>query len=63
VPESRTCAIGDQTNDLSMITHAGLGIAMGNAHEKVMAASKRQTERCENAGVARALERVLSGEW
>ena len=63
IPVERTAAIGDQTNDLSMITHAGLGIAMGNAHERVLAAADRVTKRCEEDGVAEAIERVLGGEW
>lgn len=63
VPVERTAAIGDQTNDLSMITHAGLGVAMGNAHEKVRAAADRHTLRAEEAGVAHALRKIISGEW
>lgn len=63
VPEGRTAAIGDQTNDLSMITHAGLGIAMGNAHPRVKAAADRETRAVHEDGLAWAIERVLSGEW
>ncbi|MCW5766946.1 MAG: HAD family phosphatase [Phycisphaeraceae bacterium] len=63
VPEARTAAIGDQTNDLSMITHAGLGVAMGNAHEKVAAAADRRTAPAEEAGVALALDRIVAGDW
>lgn len=63
IPESRTAAIGDQTNDLSMITHAGLGVAMANAHDKVKAAARRHTGRSENAGVAAALRHIIAGEW
>ncbi len=63
VPRERVCAVGDENNDLSMITHAGLGIAMGNASSAVKAAAKRHTDSNANAGVARAIEKVLSGEW
>jgi 5-amino-6-(5-phospho-D-ribitylamino)uracil phosphatase len=63
IPLARTAAIGDQTNDLSMITHAGLGIAMANAHERVAAAADRQTLLCEEDGVAHAIEQILDGAW
>jgi hydroxymethylpyrimidine pyrophosphatase-like HAD family hydrolase len=63
IPLERTAAIGDQTNDLSMITHAGLGIAMGNAHPTVAAAADRHTARCEDDGVAQAIDHLLAGTW
>lgn len=63
IPPERTAAIGDQTNDLSMITHAGLGVAMGNAHASVAKAADRQTLACDQGGVAHALEQILAGEW
>ena len=35
-------AFGDQTNDIEMLTHAGTGVAMANAHkESVRAAADR----------------------
>lgn len=52
-------AFGDSLNDLSMLTWAGLGVAMGNAREDV----KRQVDRVcgtnENDGVARYIEALL----
>ncbi len=63
IPIEATAAIGDQTNDLSMIRGAGLGIAMGNAHDEVRAAAKRQTHDVNSGGVARAIEMMMKGEW
>ncbi|HZW06021.1 MAG TPA: HAD family hydrolase [Phycisphaerales bacterium] len=63
IPLERVAAIGDQHNDLTMVGGAGLGIAMGNATPEVAAVSKRTTLRSEEAGVAHALERILTGEW
>ena len=37
---SETVAIGDSYNDVSMITAAGLGVAMGNAPDQVKASAK-----------------------
>ncbi|MGD9688955.1 MAG: HAD hydrolase family protein [Phycisphaerales bacterium] len=63
IPLEETAAIGDQTNDLSMIRAAGLGIAMGNAHPDVHAAARRRTGSVGAGGVATAIRNVLSGEW
>lgn len=63
VGASRVAAVGDQLNDLSMITHAGLGIAMGNAHERVKAAAKAQTLDAASGGVAHAIDRIIEGAW
>jgi len=54
-------AIGDDTNDTAMVTHSGLGIAMGNAHESVKRVADVVTESNSEAGVARAIERYLLG--
>lgn len=63
VPVARVAAIGDQTNDVDMIRHAGLGVAMGNAIEAVASVARRRTLRAEEAGVAHAIDRMLAGEW
>lgn len=63
IPAQRICALGDEVNDLPMITQAGLGIAMGNAVPSVRAAAKRQTLRHDDDGVAHAIHRVLDGHW
>ncbi|MFN0010306.1 MAG: HAD-IIB family hydrolase [Phycisphaerales bacterium] len=63
IPRTETAAIGDQLNDLSMITHAGLGIAMGNGHERVKAAARRTTLSVDEDGVAHAIGMILEGAW
>lgn len=52
-------AIGDQLNDLEMIEWAGIGVAMGNAVAPIVAAASFQTDTNENAGVAKAIQRIL----
>ena len=49
-------AIGDNHNDIGMLQFAGLGIAMGNAHDEVKAAAKHVTTRNSENGVALAIE-------
>ena len=50
-------AIGDDQNDLEMITRAGLGIAMGNAPPEVQTHADEVTASHVEDGVVRALER------
>lgn len=52
-------AIGDNHNDIGMLTFAGLGIAMGNAHDEVKATANYVTSRNSEDGVAVALEKMV----
>lgn len=51
-PEEVIC-IGDNENDISMIKYAGLGVAMGNAEEKVKEIANYITDTNDNDGVAK----------
>lgn len=57
-----TAAIGDGTNDLSMIMTAGLGIAMENADPAVKAGAKYVTASNEALGFAKAVDMMLNRE-
>lgn len=48
-------ALGDGTNDLTMIEAAGLGVAMSNAHPLVLAAADHVTVSNDEDGVAKAI--------
>ncbi|MCX8558775.1 MULTISPECIES: Cof-type HAD-IIB family hydrolase [Mycobacteriaceae] len=48
---------GDMPNDIPMLTWAGLGVAMGNAHPEALAAADEVTTTNSDDGVARVLER------
>ncbi|HYE02425.1 MAG TPA: HAD family hydrolase [Phycisphaerales bacterium] len=63
VAESRIAAIGDEINDVPMIRHAALGIAMGNAVPEVRGVARRTTLDNASDGVAHAVDRILTGEW
>lgn len=52
-------AIGDGTNDISLLSQAGLGIAMGNASEEVKAAADYITLDVEEHGLAAAIHKFL----
>jgi 5-amino-6-(5-phospho-D-ribitylamino)uracil phosphatase len=53
------CAVGDDANDIPMIRHAGLGVAMGHAHPDVRAAADLVTGRHDEDGVAMLVDEVL----
>lgn len=50
-----TIAIGDDNNDIDMISNCGLGIAMGNANEKVKEIADYVTDTNMNDGIAKFL--------
>jgi len=54
--------IGDEVNDLEMISHAGLGVAMGNAIPAVKAVAQYTTRSNEEDGVAHVVEQFLLKE-
>jgi Cof subfamily protein (haloacid dehalogenase superfamily) len=54
-------AIGDQENDLSMITAAGVGVAMGNAPDNVKAQANYVTAPVDEDGVVAAVEKFVYG--
>jgi Cof subfamily protein (haloacid dehalogenase superfamily) len=52
-------AIGDSNNDVPMLEYAGLGVAMGNATDKVKAVAQVVTGHNNAHGVAEALEKYV----
>lgn len=55
-----TMAIGDNYNDLSMLTRVGRSVAMGNAMDDIKAQCDFVTASNEESGVAKAIFEVLS---
>jgi 5-amino-6-(5-phospho-D-ribitylamino)uracil phosphatase len=53
------CAVGDDVNDIAMIRHAGLGVAMGHAVADVLTAADLITGDHEQDGVAMLVDDVL----
>ncbi|WMC91790.1 Cof-type HAD-IIB family hydrolase [Kineothrix sp. MB12-C1] len=51
-----TIAIGDSLNDLEMIKECGVGIAMGNADERLMAHADFVTDKIGSHGIYKAFE-------
>jgi len=53
-------AFGDYPNDIPLLTWAGLGVAMGNAHPDVVAVANEVTATNDEDGVALVLERLAT---
>ena len=58
---SELAAIGDAENDVAMLREAGVGIAMGNATDAVLAAAAHRTAANDRDGVALAIDALLEG--
>lgn len=56
VPIENTMAFGDGENDIDMLEFVSVGIAMGNAEQKVKDVADYITEDVDNDGILRALQ-------
>lgn len=59
IPLAEVTAIGDGTNDIPLLTTAGLAIAMGNAPDEVKAVADYVTLDVDHSGVAAAINKLL----
>ncbi len=59
ISPNEVAAIGDGPNDIEMLRHAGIGVAMGNAGEKVKVAADFVTGHHEDDGLAEFIEQNL----
>ena len=62
VDRKATMSFGDGLNDLSMLTKAGIGVAMGNAFEEVKAQVQYITAHNDEDGVAKAIRKFVFEE-
>ncbi len=53
---NETMAFGDGGNDISMLRHTGIGVAMGNADEEVKKAADYVTTSVDDDGILNALK-------
>lgn len=56
IPLEYSMAFGDGENDLSMLLHAGIGVAMGSASDLVKSQADYTTGSVDEEGVVTALE-------
>jgi Cof subfamily protein (haloacid dehalogenase superfamily) len=59
IPQTQVMAVGDQDNDIAMITWAGLGVAMGNGSPAVKAVADWVAPSVAEDGAAVAIERFV----
>ncbi|MCQ2118714.1 MAG: Cof-type HAD-IIB family hydrolase [Bacteroidales bacterium] len=56
---SETMGVGDGANDIPMIRHAGIGVAMGNASDIVKQSAVFVTGEVDEDGLATAIEKYI----
>ncbi|OAT24257.1 pyridoxal phosphatase [Proteus myxofaciens] len=56
---SDVVAFGDNFNDLSMLEHVGLGVAMGNASDEVKSRAKLVTKKNTQPGIAETIHKYI----
>jgi len=62
IKQQEIIAMGDSENDLSMIRSAGLGVAMGNASDKIKKEADFTTLSNNESGVAYAVNKFIFNE-
>lgn len=58
IPLSETLSFGDGENDIPMLTHTAIGVAMGNGNENVKNAATMITDSVDEDGIYNALKRL-----
>ncbi|MFJ7932872.1 Cof-type HAD-IIB family hydrolase [Sporosarcina sp. NPDC096371] len=59
IPQERIIAFGDEDNDLEMIDYAGVGVAMGNAIDRLKSIANEVTDTNNEDGIAKVLRERL----
>ena len=59
IAKEEVISFGDNLNDISMIKYAGMGVAMGNAEEKLKSIANYITDTNDNDGVAKAIYKFV----
>jgi Cof subfamily protein (haloacid dehalogenase superfamily) len=63
IPPHRVLAVGDNENDIPMLKIAGMGVAMGQATDKVKAAAQWIAPSIIQDGAAVAMEKYVIRDW
>lgn len=57
VDPEEVMAFGDQLNDLTLLSYAGFGVAVGNAADELKEAADYVSDSCADDGVAKTIEK------
>jgi Cof subfamily protein (haloacid dehalogenase superfamily) len=60
IPQERTVGVGDGENDVELLEWAGYGVAVANAHRRVLAIADWVAPSAQEEGVAAMLEAYLA---
>jgi hydroxymethylpyrimidine pyrophosphatase-like HAD family hydrolase len=59
VSSDEVIAVGDNNNDIDMIKYAGMGVAMGNAENKVKDVAQYITATNTDGGIVRVIQEYI----
>jgi hypothetical protein len=59
IPAERVVAVGDASNDIPMLSGAGLGVAMGGSMPQTVEAADRVIGDCDSDGIAELVEELF----
>jgi len=59
ISREQIMAIGDNDNDVGMLQWSGIGVAMGNASQKALAAADYVTDDHDADGAAKAIQKLI----
>lgn len=59
LPREQSMGFGDSMNDYDMINYVGIGVAMGNADDRIKAIADRVTAPFDQGGIAQVLKEYL----
>ena len=59
IPREEIMAVGDSTNDITMLQAVGFSVGMANSHPRVMEVVQALTTSADEDGVALAIEAVM----
>ena len=60
INREKVICVGDSINDMSMLRYAGMGVAMGNAQDKVKQSADYVTLSHDEDGVANVIDKFMT---
>ena len=60
ISKERVMCVGDSNNDLAMLRYAGMGVAMGNASDRIKEQADYVTDSNDDDGIVKVIEKFMT---